>query len=193
MGSLNMTSPTKELEIDPGYSAKGQGCAVALFDDGVLVNVWFERPENFSPVFPMPDGKRVVAVSGLRRATYELPQQDKRSRSIPPSVLILLTAAGASLGGLYAGAGGCPLYAETPSKWKGSQSKPIMHRELWLKLTPRERLILGGDETLKVIEAACRKGGLDRWGKPGAEYYPASCTVHNLLDAAAMNVVRNKR
>lgn len=180
-----MAEATEELEIDPGYAKKGKGCAVALFDGGELVSAYFQRPEAF---------KATVHYFGwLRRVTYELPQQDKRSRSIPPSVLIALTAAGASLGGLYAGAAGCPLFAETPSKWKGSQSKPIMHRELWLKLTPRERMILGGDATLKEIEAACRKGGLDRWGKPGAEYYPASFLTHNLLDAVAMNVVRSGR
>ena len=176
--------------IDPGYSKTGKGCACALFrPDSKRVwrvcTAWFMRPEDFS-----------VAQNGLPdvdKVTYELPQQDKRSRSTPHEVLIKLTAAGASLAGLYAGFAGAELDAKTPSQWKGSLEKPPHHADIWDKLSPNERNMLGGDATKKEIDKACRKGGLDNWRRPGAEYYPKTWLTHNLLDAVGMGVVGHKR
>lgn len=168
--------------IDPGYAKSGDGCACAHFTRGELSEVWFERPENFRDASAR--ARRVAAV------VVEQPQQDGRSWSIPPAVLMRLSWDGALLAGLYAGACGARVEAVTPSTWKGSIAKPVQHKRVWSVLDAAERAVLGGDAACRAIDAACRKGALDRWGKPGVRYYPDSFKTHNLLDAVAMGVLR---
>jgi hypothetical protein len=167
------------ITIDPGYSAASGGCACAWFDAGRLGDAWFERPEQWR------DCRRIAS-----DIIVEQPQQDGRSWAIPPAVLMRLSWDGALLAGLYAGACGARVTAVTPSAWKGSIAKPVQHRRVWSVLDAVERAVLGGDAVGLAIDAACRKGALDRWGKPGVRYYPASFQTHNLLDAVAMGVLR---
>jgi hypothetical protein len=166
------------IAIDPGYSARGEGCACAYVTGGYLTSVWFARSDSalFADVLPITPTNVVV----------EKPQQDSRSWGLPPSTLINLAWEGALLAGLYAGRFGGSVVAVTPSTWKGSVPKPVAHGRLWKVLTPAEREVLGGDDTARRIEAAKRKGALDRWGKPGVRYYPRTWGGHNLLDAAAL-------
>lgn len=164
---------------DPGYAKAGDGCACAWFDHGHLRDAWFERPEQWrAPRHP------------CSLMLVEQPQQDGRSWSIPPAVLMRLSWDGALLAGLYAGACGARVEAATPNAWKGSIAKPVQHKRIWSVLDADERAVLGGDATGRAIDTACRKGALDRWGKPGVKYYPTSFKTHNLLDAAAMGVLK---
>lgn len=168
------------LAIDPGYAKKSKGCACAKARSGRLVKVWFERARDFR--HPNTGAGEGFA---LDHVFVEQPQQDGRSWEVPPAVLIRLSWEGALLAGLYTGASGAVLHDPTVSEWKGSESKPAMHRRLWKVLDEAERKVLGGAATLAKILAACEKGALCRWSKPGAELYPSTYDGHNLLDAAA--------
>lgn len=173
---------TNLLSEDPGYAKSGKGCACALYLDDHLDSHWFERPEDFCVrgiASHLPHSTRLDVV------LWEKPQGDARTWHIPPAVMIELTAAGASLAGLYAGAAGAKLITQTPTQSKGSNPKPICHARLWEALTPQERSTLGGDATWAQIDAACERGALARWA-PGKTYYPASWLTHNILDAVAL-------
>lgn len=162
------------LAIDPGYSAKSGGCAVAHGKGGRLIAVRF-----MTVIDEVFDGS-------LDDVIVEQPQQDGRSDGVPPAVLIKLSWAGAKLAAYLAGANAAELHEPTPREWKGSEAKPNMHARLWWDLGAAERRVLGGDETERQIEAACERGALCRWSKPGAALYPSTFTTHNLLDAAAI-------
>lgn len=164
------------LAIDPGYGRKSGGCAVAHGEEGQLERVWFQS------VIP-PVSSRSI---GIDHVIVEQPQQDGRSDGIPPVVLIKLSWAGAVLAGVYAGANAAKLHEPTPREWKGSEAKPAMHYRLWDILSNDEQDVLGGHATGLAIEAACERGAMCRWSKPGAELYPSTFTTHNLLDAAAI-------
>lgn len=170
------------IAIDPGYAKRGRGCAVARFDDRVLRDVWYARPDG--------DVERLRA-SDAGEVVWECPQLDARSR-VNASSVVALAAVGGVLAGLYAGASGCRALAVTPNDWKGSTPKPVAHARLWALLTYWERAVLGGDATGMLIADAQRRGALDRWGHDGASYYgkSAAATVHNLLDAAALGAWR---
>ncbi len=168
---------TKALGIDPGYSAASGGCAVAHGIGGLLVDVRFERADAFA---------HSCASLDLDYVIVEQPQQDGRSASVPPAVLIKLSWEGCKLAALYAGASGAVLHDPTPSEWKGSEAKPAMHLRLFEILNTAERAVLGGKATAAQIEAACERGAMCRWSKPGAALYPSSFKIHNLLDAAAL-------
>jgi hypothetical protein len=174
------------LTIDPGYAAKGDGCACCASRDGLIVEAWFERPTR-------GDNLAMRANIAIDRVIVEKPQQDGRSWGVPPEVLIELTWAGVALGGFYAGAHGAAFAGTCPSDWKGSEAKPVNHGRLWGILSDVECAILGGSPTERQIKAAKRKGALERWAKAGGEYYPKSWLGHNLLDAAAINAVVTKR
>lgn len=163
------------LAIDPGYSKKGDGCALALAQNGELTSVGFERAADY---------EREDLLLG--HVIVEQPQQDARSWGIPPAVLIKLAWEGAALAGLYAGASGAELHMPTVSEWKGGEKKPAHHARLWQVLTPAERAVLGGEKTYAAIKAACQKGALCRWKLPSDELYPSTFKTHNLLDAAAL-------
>lgn len=188
------------LAIDPGYAAKGDGCACAYFDDGNLIEVWFERPAFFRP------GEIIGHAAGRGRwltnrhrpgpayvIVVERPVvQGSRTRGANPGNLMDLSWAGGMLAGMFAGRDGVPIVAWPSSDadgirgWKGPESKPANHHRLWQILTRAERALLGGDATERAIEAACEKGALCRWSKPGDKLYPASFKTHNKLDACAM-------
>lgn len=178
---------TNRLTIDPGYAKKGEGCACCASRDGLIVEAWFERAGKRG------DDLAMRADIGLDEVIVEQPQQDGRSWAVPPAVLIRLSWEGVKLGAFYAGAHGAKLIEPTPSEWKGSEAKPIMHGRLWLVLSNVERALLGGGVTERHIKAAKRAGGLDRWAKSGDKYYPSNWLGHNLLDAASMNAIASGR
>lgn len=163
------------LAIDPGYSRKSGGCALAHAVHGRLSWVGFERKQNWK-------GNTLL----LDAVIVEQPQQDGRSWGVPPAVLIKLGWEGSGLAHLYAGAAGVPLFDPSVSEWKASEKKPAHHKRLWAVLSPAERAVLGGAKTLAAIEAACEKGALCRWKLPSDQLYPSSFKTHNLLDAAAL-------
>ncbi len=153
------------LAIDPGVKA----CACAVFADGTLYATAFVSA-------PWEGKRRTDSV------IVERPEQDGRSFSARPKDLMALAWAGAAL----AYSVGAPVVEYTPSEWKGQVPKPVQHMRLWLRLTAPERALLGGSATEAAIHAAARKGGLEKWSKPGAAYYPRSFIAHNLLDAVAL-------
>jgi transposase len=185
-----------ELFIDPGSSLRGPGCACAAFVDERLTASWFERftsnvraSEYTRHTFPRGLGLN----DQMLLVVWEQPvTQGGRTRAARPEDLMRLTEAGALLAGAYAGRDGAPVIAWPASDangvrgWKGSEAKPANHRRLWEILDPAERALLGGDATGRAILAACEKGALCRWSKPGADLYPRTFTTHNLLDACAM-------
>lgn len=163
------------LFIDPDYGKDSKGCACVAFFDGVLTLAWFERP-----------GENKWVPYGLDEVVVEQPQQDERSRPVPPAVLMRLSWDGALLAGLYAGRHGCSVQGWTPHQWKGSEPKSVQHARMWEVLEPSEREMLGGYATECAILAARRKGALKRWKPHASAYYPKSFNTADLLDAAAM-------
>ena len=170
------------VAIDPGYARRGRGCAVAIFTGRALTCVYFERAETIT---------RSSLAVGASEIVWECPQCDARSRTIAPT-LIELTAAGALLAGMFAGACGCRAVAVMPRDWKGSLAKPVAHSRMWARLDTVERELLGGNATAARIEAAKRAGALDRWARSGGEYYGA-WLGHNLLDASGLGMWRLER
>jgi hypothetical protein len=182
------------LAIDPGYAGKGNACAA--FASGELAETWFERAVTFGPNKPPPravDARKRAqharAAGHFDEVVWEKPQQDARSRAVPPEILISLTAAGALLAGAFAGRDGARIIEYRPSEWKGSEPKPVMHRRMWKILSAAERRILGGDATDQAIRAAQEKGALRAWKIPGAACYPKAFDTHNILDAVALGCV----
>lgn len=163
------------IAIDPGYAAKGEGCAVARFVHGALERVFFARPESVD----------FADLKGAHLVIWECPQVDARTRTSTPAV-VQLAAVGGTLAGMFSGVSTCRCTPVSPLEWKGSVPKPIAHARLWRALTQAERAVLGGNATAMAIARAQEKGALGRWGKPGAAYYPASFTTHNLLDAVGL-------
>lgn len=167
------------IAIDPGYAKRGRGCACARFDgDDFLAAWWYARPDAMPPDGAWPEADTVV---------WECPQVDGRTRTATPQA-VQLAAVGGTLAGLYAGHAGATVDPVTPSAWKGSTPKPIQHMRMWEVLTPPERALLGGSATEAAIDAARRKGALDRWSKSGAAYYPHNFLMHNILDAVGIGV-----
>lgn len=164
------------IAIDPGYAKRGKGSACARFIHGELRHVWFARPSTFAPLL------------GVHTVVWERPQVDRRTRSSVPSI-VRLAAEGGTLAGLYAGATGAAVVAVSPTEWKGAVSKPVHHKRMWRALSEAERAVLGV-HVGREIDAACRRGALDRWSRPGASYYPASFAEHNLLDAVGIGLWR---
>lgn len=167
------------VAIDPGYAKRGKGCAVAVFDGGVLLAAFFARPETVT---------RETLCVCAHDVVWEIPQVDARTRASVPAV-VTLAAVGGTLAGLFAGAAGCHVSAVPPSTWKGSTPKPVAHGRLWELLQPSERVLLGGADTLARVNAAKQAGALTRWSKPGADYYGA-WLGHNLLDAVGLGLCR---
>jgi len=172
-----MTAPRSLIAVDPGYAEKGPGCACAQFISDRVVLVWFIKPREFH------------SATGASVVVYECPVVRPREDVSPGKAnnLIRLAAVGAELAGRYAGRGGTVVAVE-PHVWKGSTPKPVQHGRLWDELTEDERDVVrqavGIDVALHIAEAK-RRGGLDRWSKPGHTYY-GSWTGHNLLDAVGI-------
>lgn len=179
------------LGIDPGHA--GQGNACAAFEGGRLVSTWFERVTTYTAAPPPPDPRNLKARGSFRVIVVEQPvYQGERSNRARPADLMNLSWSGALLAGAYAGRDGAPIAALPANDsggvrgWKGSEPKPVMHARLWEVLTPEERAIMGGDRTWAAIAKAREKGALNRWGRPGASYYPRTWVRHNELDAVAL-------
>lgn len=177
------------LGIDPGHA--GQGNACAAFVGGRLAATWFERV----PASPHAAHATQCAAApwSFRVVVVEQPvYQGERSNRARPADLMNLSWSGALLAGVYAGRDGAPIVALPANDsggvrgWKGSEPKPIMHARLWAVLDDDERAIMGGDRTWAAIAKAREKGALNRWGRPGASYYPRAWVRHNELDAVAL-------
>jgi hypothetical protein len=167
------------VAIDPGYAARGKGCACAWFDSaGSLGAVWFARSGEGC--------ERPVA--HVSRVVWERPEARVRGGGANAATLIALTDAGATLAGQYAGVYGAHVMSVTPHAWKGNLPKPVQHSHLWEVLTERETEVLGGHATWCAIDAARKKGAAKRW-PPGRTFYPRGWDTHNLLDAAALGCV----
>lgn len=208
------------LAIDPGVA--GEGCAVGVAHphSGAIEDVWFERPRPLDGAVRATltrHAQRVTQVL-VERPVY----QGERSENARTQDLLDISWDGAMLAGMYAGRDQCPIVELPPSDttdarcpvhggkkyrkreagledctcqrgWKGSEPKPLMHGRMWDVLTKRERGMLGGASTARMIESAIEKGGLSRWSKAGVDYYPKSWTMHNKLDVACMIGVYTNR
>jgi hypothetical protein len=199
------------LTIDPGYADHGNACVAGEHDREAVVRItqaWFEHPATFKPdeqLAPRNANWRANRDSGgvFDEVVIERPQQDARSFSASPATLIELTRSGYLLAGMFAGRDGAAIREYHPRDWKGSEAKPIMHRRLWAILDEAEREVLGGPIVEALIVEACRKGGLDKWSRPGVSYYSQAKRarhgggrggfVHNLLDAGALLCVHTGR
>lgn len=169
------------LCIDPGVAGDGNACAA--FDGYELADVWFERAPRGSRMFHVV--RQMFDLVVVERPEY----QGARTDNARGKDVIDLPWEGALLAGVYAGRDGCHIIEMPPSKWKGSEPKPINHDRLWEVLSKRERKVLGGDSTYAAIQAALEKGALKRWKISGAACYPKRFTTHNLLDATAIYCV----
>lgn len=201
----------KFLVIDPGFSDKPNiedGCACVVgegaYQQAKITMAWFEHPRTFMPGRPLGARKqewekakrRAENGDGFDQIVVEKPQYDKRSEKARIQDTIELAWQGASLAFAFSGRDGAPVIGYLPREWKGSEHKPLMHRRLWAVLDDEEREILGGMGTAILIQEACTKGGLDRWARPGGDYYSQAKRarfgggrggyIHNLLDAASL-------
>lgn len=182
------------LGIDPGHA--GQGNACAAFVGGRLAATWFERVTTHAKAVPppyAPSAAQYDAAGWFDVIVVEQPvYQGERSNRARPADLMNLSWSGALLAGAYAGRDGAPIVALPANDsggvrgWKGSEPKPVMHARLWEVLDDEERAIMGGDRTWAAIAKAREKGALNRWGRPGASYYPRTWVRHNELDAVAL-------
>lgn len=176
---------TNHINIDPGFASKGPGCACALFQSGSLDLCWYERA-SIHPRAKLAAPAMVDCVVDIVR--WEMPQADGRGAN--GDTLIQLASEGRGLATQLAMSCGGTIAAVTPAEWKGAARKPQHHRRVWLALTEDERLCVDDhpDRVWKVIEKTCEKGALDRWKKPGVQYYPKSFVTHNMLDAVAIGL-----
>jgi hypothetical protein len=168
------------IAIDPGGSKKG--CAGARFTpDGDLVCVAADVRD-----FAERDGGEDVVI--------ERPQQDGRSRAVPPKVLIELAWNGALLAGRLAGPFG-KVIEFLPSEWKESLPKAVHHSRLVEALAFQEHAVLNDafPAYRDQIEAACRKGALSRWAKDGNAHYPRGSALPDVLDAVGLGLFALKR
>jgi len=180
--------------IDPGVAGAGNACAAS--EDKRIVCVWFARVPRFERGALLGELEGPCAdIVIVERPVL----QGDRTRAARPQDLMSLAWEGALLAGAYAGRDGATLI-ELPANdtrdargWKGSEPKPVQHARLWAILDAGERALLGGLVTERVIYAAREKGALNRWGRPGASYYPRAFTTHNLLDACALNATYTGR
>jgi hypothetical protein len=181
------------ITIDPGYGKESDGCACASFVYGELSSAWFARPEQIINAGPFTRADWHPSWASPIAVIWEKPQhrkEDPNFANIPVNVLIELAAQGASVAALLAALTNArALLGVTPSEWKSSQHKPVHHGHVWRKLKDGERGLLGGDVTEREINAAKRRGALERWKKPGVAYYPSTFKTHNLLDAVAMGIL----
>ncbi len=158
------------LAVDVGGHVKG--CSGAFFTDGELSHVW-ARLDRLGCCAPA-------------RVIVERPQQDGRSRAVPPAILMDLCWTGALLVGGFAALGAGVREVE-PREWKGETAKAIMHKRLWVALTPRERIVFP-EGTIVEIEAACRKGALCRWKPHKNGHYREGSSTPDILDAVGLGL-----
>lgn len=160
------------LAIDPGADT----CACVTFERDRVV-----RAEFALPPFWEPESPAIVVVERM--------QADERTRHVDVRHVLACQWSAALCAGYLAGRTGAAVQWYTPTEWKGSEPKPIMHARLWEVLSPEECFVLGGPATRDVIARAVDKGASRRWRIDGAACYPRANVVHNLLDAAALGCV----
>lgn len=162
------------LAIDPGGAKKG--CSGALFRDRALVDM-FERVTAQDATFLVHD------------LVIERPQQDGRSRAVPPRVLMDLAWQGALVAGAFIGQG-ATLREFTPSEWKGEIHKALHHARILESgaLEPIECRVLeeyADTSVFLAVQEARKKAALARWGVPG---YSRSSRLPDVLDAVALGL-----
>jgi hypothetical protein len=163
------------ITIDPGVHA----CAVAY-----LENSHVQAYDITNRV-----DRAMLGTLNVTHVVVERPEyQGLRTQSARPADLMALSYAAGVMAGTIAGTTGAHLVELAPSTWKGSEPKPVHHARMCQLFTADERLVLGGDATLRVIEAAVEKGARERWKKGGAACYPRAWTMHNVLDAVALGL-----
>ena len=116
----------------------------------------------------------------------ERPQQDGRSRAVPPAILIDLAWTGAYLVGGFAALGASVREVE-PREWKGDLQKAIHHHRLVEALTERELEVLGMG-AISEVEAAVRKGALCRWKPDSNGHYRKGSSTPDILDAVGLGL-----
>lgn len=163
---------TGVLTIDPGATE----CACVYSVATRLQKAWFTNTPEL--------GVHVVIV--------ECMQADERTRAIDIRHLLACQANGHRAAGFAEGRG-AELISVTPTQWKGSEQKPIQHKRAWAVMTASEREVFGGAATERAILKAVDKGAMKRWHIAGADCYPRNWVMHNLLDAAAMNLIYTGR
>lgn len=163
---------TSVLTIDPGATE----CACVYSVATVLQHALFTNT-------PAHDADVVIV---------ECMQADERTIAIDIRYLLACQANGHRAAGFAEGRG-AQLISVTPTEWKGSEQKPIQHKRAWAAMAPAEREIFGGAATERAILKAVEKGALRRWHIAGADCYPRAFVMHNLLDAAAMNLIYTGR
>jgi hypothetical protein len=154
------------IAIDPGNAERqGRVCHGAIFIDGSLNSLTtFTRESARYWLRHAGAGPDVIVI--------EKPQMDRRSRKVPPKILIGLAWNGALVAG-----------ALQPSEWKGAINKHPHHMQLWRKLSPVEQAVLpGGAELLfKAADKFARTGNITKH-----KYYDA-------LDAIGLGLRYLKR
>ncbi len=164
------------IAIDPGGDTKG--CAGARFHDDAdtLVAV----AADVTDFAPRRDGETVVV---------ERPQQDGRSRAVPPKILIELAWNGALIAGRYAGHFGT-VATYTPGQWKDASPKAIHHSRLVNALSGSEWDVLSAafPGWFDAVNAAVRKGALSRWAKDSNAHYPRGSALPDVLDAVGLGL-----
>lgn len=132
------------------------------------------------------------------RVVVEIPQGD--GRAVPVDDLIRVATTGARLAERLA-RDPAQIREYRPREWKASTPKPPHHARMWAALDASERKVLGGAKTHEAIVAACARGALGAWKKPGATYYRAkefptvagTKITHDILDAVALALYDLKR
>jgi hypothetical protein len=163
------------ITIDPGVHA----CALAYLESSHVQA--FDLTNRVD--------RAALATLDVSHVVVERPEyQGLRTQCARVQDLIALAWSGALLAGTIAGTTGAHLVELAPSKWKGSEPKPVHHARMWAALVASERAVLGGDATRNAITCAVEKGARERWKRGGAAYYPRAWTMHNVLDAVALGL-----
>lgn len=166
---------TDLISIDVGGHVKG--CSAALFRGGELIQA-------------LP---RIVHATPVDRVVVERPQQDGRSRAVPPAQLIDLAWTGAVLyGGFLAlGAEGREY---TPTEWKGTTAKAVHHWRMLGALFKNELLVVAGglgstvDGLFHEVDAARTAGALKRWAPHKNGHYSEKSRTPDVLDAVGLGL-----
>ena len=167
--------------IDPGGVRKG--CSLALLENRELIAV--------APVVRLNE----LGPWACDRVVVERPQQDGRSRSVPPAILMDLSWQAALLVGGLAVHGRAEIVEYTPDDWKGQIQKAQQHANMIESgaLTQREIDVVGamcgpfGLWESEVFEAR-RKGALSRWARHANAHYPTKSRLSDVLDTVALGL-----
>lgn len=164
------------LAIDPGGTRKG--CSAAEFDRRpLLVRVY-------------PVARHHQFTGAYDEVVVELPQQDGRSRAVPPKVLIDL----AWNAGLLAGACSRTISTYTPAEWKGTTPKAVHHHRMIQALTASELSVLTPFRGwYEEHEAALEAGAASRWAPHANGHYPRHSKLPDVLDSLALGLFHLKR